>query len=60
MPIYVYKCHQCGDTIERMKSINKSTEEEYCSTCRIEMEKVPSRGAFKLEGGGWFQNGYTK
>lgn len=60
MPIYVYRCQKCGDTIERMKNINKCDEEEYCSICKVEMEKVPARSDFKLEGGGWYQSGYTK
>ena len=68
MPIYEYKCENCGFSFEIVQKIDEnppmcenvvvsgSLERACGGTCK----KLVSRGSFKLKGGGWFKDGYVK
>jgi len=58
MPIYEYRCTQCGkvsEVLQRMGARPLRT----CESCGGGLEKVISRVSFALKGGGWFAEGYT-
>ena len=59
MPIYEYRCRKCGQVIEAMQSIHDRPLRK-CRSCSGSLEKIISRTAFMLKGGGWFAEGYTK
>jgi len=59
MPIYEYRCRKCGQVIEAMQSIHDRPLRK-CSSCKGSLEKIISRTAFMLKGGGWYAEGYTK
>jgi putative FmdB family regulatory protein len=59
MPIYEYRCRKCGQIIEVMQSIHDRPLRK-CRSCSGSLEKMISRTAFLLKGGGWYAEGYTK
>jgi len=58
MPIYEYSCRDCGITIEKIQKIGARALRK-CGECGGKLEKLVSRSAFHLKGGGWFDSGYT-
>lgn len=59
MPIYEYRCRKCGQVIEAMQSIHDRPLRK-CRSCAGSLEKIISRTAFMLKGGGWYAEGYTR
>jgi|TARA_B100002003_G_C14047657_1_gene504630 putative FmdB family regulatory protein len=62
MPIYEYKCEDCGHEFEEMlhfseRDIPLNTP---CSfpTCDGKVHLKMSLGSFHLKGGGWYKDGY--
>lgn len=58
MPLYEYKCRQCGDTFEKLQKFSDAT----LTVCECgkngEVVRVISPPAFHLKGGGWYKDGY--
>ncbi len=59
MPIYEYSCTACGRTFEKIQKVGSHTLRK-CAECGGKLEKLVSRSAFLLKGGGWFDAGYSK
>jgi len=59
MPIYEYRCTACGHEIEVMQKMSERRLRK-CSKCSGRLEKLVSRAAFQLRGGGWYAAGYAK
>jgi putative FmdB family regulatory protein len=59
MPIYEYRCTACGHQIEVMQKMSERRLRK-CSRCSGRLEKLISRAAFQLRGGGWCSEGYAK
>jgi len=58
MPIYEYRCRSCGREFEVIvRSGGRGPRK--CQHCSGRLEKLVSRAAFQLKGGGWFAEGYT-
>lgn len=57
MPIYEYRCGACGDEFEIIQRISEGPLER-CDKCGGKLEKLLSRTAFLLKGGGWYADGY--
>jgi len=57
MPIYEYRCTSCGRTMEVIQKMNDAPLTT-CSECSGKLEKLISRSAFLLKGGGWYSEGY--
>ena len=57
MPIYEYRCTSCGHTLEVIQKINDKPLKK-CTECSGALEKLISRSAFQLKGGGWYNEGY--
>ncbi len=58
MPIYEYRCQGCGEVFEyqqRMSEDPKTT----CEKCGGTLERLISRSAFHLKGGGWYKDLYS-
>jgi len=60
MPIYEYVCSSCGQEKEVMAKVNDPAPAS-CSHCNESgtLSKKISLGSFKLEGGGWYKEGYS-
>jgi putative FmdB family regulatory protein len=59
MPIYEYQCPKCTEVREVWQSIY-DTDPMECSNCEVPMQKLISKSAFQLKGGGWYADGYCK
>jgi putative FmdB family regulatory protein len=59
MPIYEYRCKACGHTLEVIQKLDDKPLTK-CPECSGKLEKLVSRAAFQLKGGGWFNEGYGK
>ena len=59
MPIYEYRCTSCGHQIEVLQKMSERPLRK-CSRCSGRLEKLISRAAFQLRGGGWYSEGYAK
>ena len=57
LPIYEYRCAKCGHTLEAIQKIDDRPLSK-CPECSGKLEKLVSRAAFQLKGGGWFSEGY--
>ena len=58
MPVYEYECKACGRDFEyqqRMVDPDKTT----CEVCGGSLERLISRTAFSLKGGGWYKDLYA-
>lgn len=59
MPIFEYKCKSCSTVVEVIQRSGGRPPRK-CAKCSGRMEKMISRAAFILKGGGWFTEGYHK
>lgn len=60
MPIYEFKCRDCGSITEVEREITNRTEPYECPDCGSdETEQQISRCSFTLVGGGWALSGYS-
>jgi len=59
MPIYEYKCAECGRVKEVTQKINDPPL-TICENCNGKLEKIISQNNFCLKGGGWYADGYHK
>jgi putative FmdB family regulatory protein len=58
MPIYEYRCSNCGRTVEKLESFDSPGPKE-CIVCHHEdMKKVISSTSFILKGNGWYKDHY--
>ena len=57
MPIYEYRCGACGDEFEVIQKFSEGPLKR-CAKCGGSLEKLLSRTAFLLKGGGWYADGY--
>jgi putative FmdB family regulatory protein len=60
MPIYEYKCEDCGYEFEIQQKITEKPLEK-CTKCKKgKVSRLISATAFTLKGGGWYKDGYSK
>lgn len=57
MPLYEYRCKQCGHQFEKIQSFS-APEEKACPVCKGEVEKLISAPAFQFKGSGWYVTDY--
>ncbi|VAW36981.1 hypothetical protein MNBD_DELTA02-495 [hydrothermal vent metagenome] len=57
MPIYEYKCNDCGLEFEVMQRFSDAPVKE-CEDCGGAVEKMISLSSFHLKGGGWYATEY--
>lgn len=58
MPIYEYKCLECGNCLEAMQKISDAPLTE-CPKCGGNLEKQWSRSGFQFKGSGWYVTDYA-
>jgi putative FmdB family regulatory protein len=59
MPIYEYRCDDCGSTFEVMARITAAPP-EHCESCQGgPIHKLISQTSFVLKGSGWASDGYS-
>ena len=58
MPIYEYKCLDCGMHVEKMQKVSDEPL-KICENCGGKMEKQWSRSGFQFKGEGWYVTDYA-
>jgi len=53
MPIYEYKCQQCGTHYEKRQNVSDPPLTT-CEKCHGRLEKQWSLSGFQFKGGGWY------
>jgi putative FmdB family regulatory protein len=59
MPIYEYKCHQCGQKFEVRQRISEEPLKVH-EDCGGELERLISAPALHFKGTGWYVTDYAK
>ena len=59
MPIYEYKCQQCGTHYEKRQSVSDAPLTT-CEKCHGKLEKQWSLSGFQFKGEGWYVTDYSK
>ena len=58
MPIYEYRCRECGNELEAIQKISDAPLTD-CPACgKPALEKLVSASAFRLKGGGWYETDF--
>ena len=58
MPIYEYRCENCGHELEAVQKISESPLVT-CPECRADaLKKRISAAGFRLKGGGWYETDF--
>jgi len=58
MPIYEYKCQQCGAHFEKRQSVSDEPLTT-CEKCHGKLEKQWSLSGFQFKGAGWYVTDYS-
>src|SRR5712691_1906614 len=59
MPIYEYRCLDCGHQFELMQKFSDPPAET-CTSCSGTVQKLILRSAFHLKGSGWYVTDYGR
>ncbi|HUY80734.1 MAG TPA: zinc ribbon domain-containing protein [Acidobacteriaceae bacterium] len=59
MPLYEYRCKQCGHQFEKIQSFSAPDEKE-CPACKGELERLISAPAIQFKGSGWYVTDYAR
>ena len=58
MPIYEYKCEDCGHRMEAMQKMSEDALRD-CPECNApKLKKLISAVAFRLKGSGWYETDF--
>lgn len=58
MPIYEYKCSECGAHVEKMQKVSDEPL-TVCENCGGKLEKQWSLSGFQFKGAGWYVTDYS-
>jgi putative FmdB family regulatory protein len=58
MPLYEYRCKQCGHRFERIQSFSAEDVKE-CPVCKGEVERLISAPAIQFKGSGFYSTDYV-
>jgi putative FmdB family regulatory protein len=59
MPIYEYRCDQCGHQFEVIQKFSDDPL-DMCEHCRGHLSKLISQTSFQLKGSGWYMTDYAR
>lgn len=57
MPIYEFKCENCGNIDELLMKISEPNPDK-CTKCQGPVHKLMSMSSFSLKGSGWYVTDY--
>lgn len=66
MPIYEFECIKCNHRFEKIMKTNEpfpvcsQTPNDFSPPCAGDTKRLISLNNFKLKGGGWYADGYSK
>jgi putative FmdB family regulatory protein len=60
MPIYEYRCEDCGHELEALQKVSDAPLTD-CPACgRPALKKLISAAGFRLKGGGWYETDFKQ
>jgi len=59
LPLYEYRCDECGQVFDVLQKINSDPVKE-CIHCGGNVEKLISASSFQFKGSGWYVTDYKK
>ena len=60
MPIYAYRCDECGHELDALQKISDPPLTD-CPACNAAaLKKQITAAAFRLKGGGWYETDFKK
>ena len=60
MPIYEYRCNDCGRVFEAIQKFSDKPLKKCVHCAGGDIEKLISRSSFVLKGTGWYQTDYAR
>jgi putative FmdB family regulatory protein len=57
VPLYEYRCKECGHVFEKIQSFSAPDEKE-CPVCKGELERLISAPAVQFKGSGFYSTDY--
>lgn len=58
MPLYEYRCLQCGHRFEKIKTFS-APDEKHCPLCQGAVERLISAPAVQFKGSGFYSTDYN-
>src|SRR5579863_6998034 len=58
LPLYPYRCTQCGHRLEKIQHFN-SEPEKVCPECGGALERILTAPGLSFKGAGWYVNDYA-
>jgi putative FmdB family regulatory protein len=58
VPLYEYRCKDCGHQFEKIQSFSAPDEKE-CPVCHGPVERLISASALQFKGSGWYATDYA-
>jgi putative FmdB family regulatory protein len=58
VPLYEYRCKNCGHQFEKIQSFSAPDEKE-CPVCQGPVERLISASAIQFKGSGWYATDYA-
>jgi len=60
MPIYAYRCEQCGHSFDRLQKLS-DPDPDTCPSCgAASVKRTLTAPSFRLAGGGWYETDFKK
>lgn len=60
MPIYAFRCEQCGHSFDRLQKLS-DPDPETCPSCgAAAVKRALTAPSFRLAGGGWYETDFKK
>ena len=60
MPIYEYRCQNCGHELEKLQRMSDAPLTD-CPACeQAELKRLISAAGFRLKGSGWYETDFKK
>ena len=60
MPIYEYRCQQCGHKLEKLQRMSDEPLRECPACAEPGLKRLISASAFRLKGGGWYETDFKQ
>ena len=60
MPIYEYRCGNCGHELEAIQKMSDPALETCPGCSRDALKRLISAPSFRLKGGGWYETDFKK
>ena len=58
MPLYAYRCTECGHKFEKIQNFSAAPE-QVCPKCQGVLERPLTAPGLQFKGGGWYVNDYA-